>query len=420
MSEMKNSGIEWVGLIPKNWRIKKGKYFIKYIERPSRIEDEIVTCFRDGEVTLRTNRREDGFTISEKEIGYQGINIGDLVVHGMDGFAGAIGISDSNGKASPVLNVLEPDGDKRFFMYYLRTMAYGDVFLSLSTGIRVRTCDTNWKKLRELPYVIPPLETQKRIGKFLDIQCNKIDELISDIKEQIETLDEYKKSIITEAVTRGLNPDVETKNSGIEWAPNIPKTWNVKPIKYIMNEQTVRTRTGEEEPLSVTQAKGIIKSSEATIANPTNSYEGWRIVKKGDIVFNKYKAHSGVFFESLYDGIVTFNYSVYRCFDSCCAKYFEYQFKTRGCIGEFNMKMKGVGDSISPLYTTDLFRIKVLCPPLEEQEEIIGYLNKRCLEIDNAIAGKQEQLDILDQYKKSLIYEYTTGKKQLTGENDEF
>lgn len=420
MSEMKNSGIEWVGLIPKNWRIKKGKYFIKYIERPSRIEDEIVTCFRDGEVTLRTNRREDGFTISEKEIGYQGINIGDLVVHGMDGFAGAIGISDSNGKASPVLNVLEPDGDKRFFMYYLRTMAYGDVFLSLSTGIRVRTCDTNWKKLRELPYVIPPLETQKRIGKFLDIQCNKIDELISDVKAQIETLDEYKKSIITEAVTRGLNPDVETKNSGIEWAPNIPKTWNVKPIKYIMNEQTVRTRTGEEEPLSVTQAKGIIKSSEATIANPTNSYEGWRIVKKGDIVFNKYKAHSGVFFESLYDGIVTFNYSVYRCFDSCCAKYFEYQFKTRGCIGEFIMKMKGVGDSISPLYTTDLFRIKVLCPPLEEQEEIIGYLNKRCLEIDNAIAGKQEQLDILDQYKKSHIYEYTTGKKLITGENDEF
>ena len=198
---MKDSGISWVGMIPANWGVKRGKYIFSYIQKPTREDDGIITCFRDGEVTLRSNRREDGFTMSDKEIGYQGIDVGDLIIHGMDGFAGAIGISDSRGKASPVLNVLETNQSKRYFMYLLRTMAYKGVFEALSTGIRVRTCDTNWGKIKNIFYIVPPVEEQMCIVNYIDEKCAEIESIIADKKQQLEVVENYKKSLIYEYVT---------------------------------------------------------------------------------------------------------------------------------------------------------------------------------------------------------------------------
>lgn len=198
---LKDSGIQWIGQMPTHWDCIRGKYILRYIQKPVKEDDGVITCFRDGEVTLRSNRREDGFTMSDKEIGYQGIDVGDLVVHGMDGFAGAIGISDSRGKASPVLNVLETDQNKRYIMYYLRSMAYSDVFLALATGIRVRSCDLRWNKLAELMYPVPPIEEQEKIVEHIDSVIKKTDEVIADKKEQLETIEEYKKSLIYEYVT---------------------------------------------------------------------------------------------------------------------------------------------------------------------------------------------------------------------------
>ena len=200
-AEMKDSGIQWIGDMPAHWGIIRGKYILRYMQKPVRENDGVITCFRDGEVTLRSNRREDGFTMSDKEIGYQGIDVDDLVIHGMDGFAGAIGISDSRGKASPVLNVLDTDQCKRYIMYYLRSMAYSDVFLALATGIRVRSCDLRWNKLAELSYPVPPLDEQNAIVKHIDSVLSKADAVITDKKAQLATLDEYKKSLIFEYVT---------------------------------------------------------------------------------------------------------------------------------------------------------------------------------------------------------------------------
>lgn len=199
--EMKNSGVEWIGEIPASWEIIRGKYILKYLQKPVKENDGVITCFRDGEVTLRSNRREEGFTMSDKEIGYQGIDVGDLVVHGMDGFAGAIGISDSRGKGSPVLNVLDTQQNKRYIMYYLRSMAYSDVFVALATGIRVRSCDLRWNKLADLPYPVPSIEEQKAIVAYIDRMIEKTDAVIYEKKAQLETLDEYKKSLIYEYVT---------------------------------------------------------------------------------------------------------------------------------------------------------------------------------------------------------------------------
>ena len=200
-AETKNSGIEWIGEIPSTWNIIRGKYLLEYLQKPVKEDDGVITCFRDGEVTLRSNRREDGFTMSDKEIGYQGVDIGDLVVHGMDGFAGAIGISNSRGKASPVLNVLTTEQNKRYIMYFLRSMAYSDIFLALATGIRVRSCDLRWNKLSELFYPVPPLEEQQAIVAHIDDVIEKANVIIAGKKQQMEVLSEYKKSLIFEYVT---------------------------------------------------------------------------------------------------------------------------------------------------------------------------------------------------------------------------
>lgn len=199
--EMKDSGVEWVGDVPEHWEINRGKYILRCLNKPIREDDGVITCFRDGEVTLRSNRREEGFTMADKEIGYQGIDVGDLVVHGMDGFAGAIGISDSRGKASPVLNVLGTSQNKQYIMYYLRSMAYNDVFTAIATGIRVRSCDLRWNKLAELPYPVPPVDEQNLIVEYINKQLDKSNEVIALKKQQLEKLTEYKKSLIYEYVT---------------------------------------------------------------------------------------------------------------------------------------------------------------------------------------------------------------------------
>ena len=178
MREMIDSGIPWVGEIPKNGRILRGKNILSLLERPVKDDDGVITCFRDGEVTLRSNRREEGFTFSLQEISYQGIEPGDLVVHGMDGFAGSIGISDSRGKATPVLNVLDSSESKKYLMYQMRTMAYCGLFFALSSGIRVRSCDTNWNKLKVVCYLVPPRDEQSRIVSYIDAKCAEIDAIL--------------------------------------------------------------------------------------------------------------------------------------------------------------------------------------------------------------------------------------------------
>ncbi len=199
--EMKDSGIAWIGERPKRWEIVRGKYILTLLSKSVKEDDGVITCFRDGEVTLRNNRREGGFTMSDKEIGYQGIDVGDLVVHGMDGFAGAIGISDSRGKGSPVLNVLDTIHNKKYIMYYLRSMAYSNVFTALATGIRVRSCDLRWNKLAELFYPIPSKKEQDEIVAYIDKKIFDTNNLIERKRDQLDVLEQYKKSLIYEYVT---------------------------------------------------------------------------------------------------------------------------------------------------------------------------------------------------------------------------
>lgn len=414
MREMKDSGIEWVKSIPNNWEVKKGKYCLQCVQKPVKKDDDVITCFRDGEVTLRSKRREDGFTISMKEIGYQGIDVGDLIVHGMDGFAGAIGISDSRGKASPVLNVLETNNNKRYIMYYLRSMAYNGIFLALLTGVRVRTCDTNWGKLRELPYIIPPKNDQDNIVSYLDSKCSEIDSLTDDIQSQIITLEEYKKSIISEVVAKGLDSNVDMKDSGIEWVGTIPKHWIVEKIKYHLQRKEPRN-PGDVQVLSVYREYGVIpKDSRDDNHNVTSEDTSkYKYVKPGNLVINKMKAWQGSLAISEYEGIVSPAYFIYHFIDDVFnKKYFHYLI--RSCYkDEFRRISTGIREGQWDLPSRDFENELVLIPPKNEQNDIVNYLDSKCSEIDAIIQTKKEQLDVLAEYKKSLIYEYVTGKKEV-------
>ena len=198
------------------------------------------------------------------------------------------------------------------------------------------------------------------------------------------------------------------KDSGVQWLGEIPGHWGSVRVKNIFKESQDITIDGKEEQLSVTQAFGIIRSKDAKISNPPSSTLGWKIVKKGDIVFNKYKAHSGVFFASKYDGIVTFNYSVYNCFDNCYPKYYELLFHTPSCINELKKLMRGVGESISPLYTVQLYTIHIPLPPHPEQHAIVSYLDDKCGKIDEWIEKKQKEVELLGEMKQRVIADAVT------------
>jgi type I restriction enzyme S subunit len=200
--EMKDSGVNYINRIPVTWMIRKIKHIIKPLIKPITETDEVITCFRDGEVTLRRNRREEGFTFSDTEKGYQGVDVGDLVIHGLDAFAGAIGISDSRGKCTPVVHVCESKENLRFYMYFLRSLAFNNVFMALSDGIRIRSSDfRNWNKLSKILAVVPPTEEQNQIAEFLDKKCTEIDILIAQKEQLLIHLEQYKKSLIYECVT---------------------------------------------------------------------------------------------------------------------------------------------------------------------------------------------------------------------------
>ena len=202
---LKPSGIPWISSIPEHWDIKRGKSIFQEVYRDVRPEDGTVTCFRDGEVTLRTNRRTTGFTESEKEIGYHGVRVGDLVIHQMDAFAGSIGISDSDGKCSPICIVCRPlhedEADLGYYCQLLRVMAHSGFIQSLAKGIRERTTDFRYKTLVTLNLPVPPYIEQQQIAAYLDEKCGKIDAIIEKIGTQIERLKELKRSLINEVVT---------------------------------------------------------------------------------------------------------------------------------------------------------------------------------------------------------------------------
>lgn len=392
------------------------KVHFETLNRPVKETDDVITCFRDGEVTLRTNRRTDGFTVSVKEIGYQGIEPGDLVIHGMDGFAGSIGISDSRGKSSPVLVVCDTDENKRYIMYYLRSMAYNDVFTALATGIRVRSCDLRWNKLAELPYILPSLEEQNQIVLAIESSTSKVDALISNVQAQIEKLKAYKQSLITEVVTKGLDPNVPMKDSGVEWIGEIPKCWNMVRGKALFEECDARSDDGSEELLTVSQYTGVTPRSQKSVNMfESTTLEGYKICEVGDIAANTMWLWAGAIGVSEYRGVISPSYNVYRQKEiKYISSYLDCLLRIPLLVQEYASRSTGIRASRLRLYPKDFMDIMFPVPPIEEQKTIMDILGKKIDMVNQMISIKQSKIEKLELYKRSLIYEYVTGKKEVS------
>lgn len=426
-SEMEDSGIKWIGDIPSHWEIKRGKNCLTLLSRSVLDDDDIITCFRDGEVTLRKNRREEGFTNALLEIGYQGVNAGDLVVHGMDGFAGAIGISDSRGKASPVLNVMDSPNCKRFLMYYLRSLANKEVFLSLSTGIRVRSCDLRWNKLAVLPFILPPLPEQTAIAAYLDEKCGTIDEIIAEAKASIEEYKAWKSSVIFEAVTKGLDPHAEMKDSGVEWIGKVPKCWNIcKTLRCLVMPITDGPHTTPElfdsgipfvsaEAVSCgngridfSHIRGFI--SQEFYAECCKKY----IPQRDDIYMIKSGATTGKVAMvdvdhkfTIWSPLAVFRVNTKRMM----ARYLFYFLQSNAYQKQVELEWSfGTQQNIGMRVLENLL---VCLPSLTEQANIITALDEKCAAIDGIIAEKEALIADMEAYKKSLIFETVTGKRKV-------
>ena len=414
----KSTGIEWLSEIPNEWNVEKAKWLFLRAERPVIKDDGIVTCFRDGQVTLRSNRRTDGFTNAIKEHGYQGIRKGDLVIHAMDAFAGAIGVSDSDGKSTPVYaacvpripNLVNPS----LYAYYMRDLALSGFIVSLAKGIRERSTDFRFNDFAKLPLPLPSLEIQTKIVSFLDKKTTQIDEAITIKEKQIALLKERKQIIIQKAVTQGLDPNVPMKDSGVDWIGEIPEHWEVKRLKYVLEESSERSKTGEEPLFMVSQVHGLVvradyhDKSEVAASNIDN-----KIVHKNDLVFNKLKAHLGVFFKSNidYKGLVSPDYAVYRCKAHIVdAKLLELLFRHPSYIEQFIIRATGIVEGLIRLYTGDLFDISVPIAPEKEQLEILSHIEKQSKTFERVVDLQQRQIEKLKEYKTTLISSAVTGK----------
>ena len=424
-AEMKDSGVEWLGEIPSRWKVLRGKTILTLLERPVLDDDDVVTCFRDGEVTLRKNRREEGFTNSLKEIGYQGIEPGDLVVHGMDGFAGAIGISDSRGKASPVLNVMDSSQNKKFIMYYLRALAYKDVFMGLSTGIRVRSCDLRWNKLSNLPFLIPSCDEQKSAVAYLDNQCAQIDDIIASAKASIEEYKAWKASVIYEVVTKGLDVSVEMKDSGVESLGEIPADWNLVRLKFLL-EAIVdcpheTPNYNEDGPYFVIrtadQDVGFLRSDDKMYRLNEQEYLS-RIrrmsLEKGDIVYGREGERWGLacLIPESNKYCLGQRMMHFRCDSSKILP--EFALWALNSQGTYTQGIMDTLGSTSPhvnISTIKNFALAV--PSLEKQREIVSFLTDKNEQIQKVIEEKEALIANLESYKKSLIYEVVTGKRKV-------
>ena len=414
----KDSGVEWLGEVPSHWDVQRSKFIFKKIERKVNEEDQIVTCFRDGQVTLRANRRTEGFTNALKEHGYQGIRKGDLVIHAMDAFAGAIGISDSDGKATPVYSVCLPHDKQKidvyFYAYYLRNLALSGFISSLAKGIRERSTDFRYADFAELLLPIPPYLEQQKIAQFLDDKTAKIDQAVDLAEKQIALLKEHKQILIQNAVTRGLNPDVPLKDSGVEWIGQVPEHWEVKKMKFLFKDTSIKNKP-DATLLSVTQNRGVIPRNwlEERTVMPSGNLETFKFIQKDDFAISLRSFEGGLEI-CHHDGIISPAYTVLK-YDKKFLNngYYKYLFKCQKFISEMQTSIVGIREGKNISYEELKYSFLPI-PQIIEQQKIAQFLDEKTAKIDQAIALKTAHIEKLKEYKSVLINDVVTGKVRVS------
>jgi type I restriction enzyme S subunit len=416
-SSYKDSGVQWLREIPEHWEVRKGKWLFIKQERPAKKEDGIITCFRDGEVTLRTNRKTEGFTIALKEHGYQGIRKGDLVIHNMDAFAGAIGISDSDGKSTPVYSACTPRIANKvnpyYYAYFLKDLAKSGFIESLAKGIRERSTDFRFNDFGLLLLSVPPLPEQTAIAAFLDRKTALIDQAIGIKQKQIELLKERRQILIQKAVTRGLNSNVKMKASGNDAVGDIPEHWQINKLRNSLKPVSIKNHP-HLPLLSITRELGVI---ERNIDDPDENHNfipedlsGYKLIKVGQFGMNKMKAWQGSYGISPFTGIVSPAYFVFDLISDIVPSFFHLAIRSKFYIPFFVQASDGVRIGQWDLSKERMKEIPIIIPPADEQIQIVAFIERATDKILVAINAKEIEIEKLREYKATLINSAVTGK----------
>lgn len=415
---MKDSGIAWVGEIPQDWKLCRVKdAFFRKNKKAYQNNPRILTLARNG-VKIRDISTNEG-QIAESYFEYNPVDIDDLLLNPMDLQSGDnCSISKVKGVISPAYFNLKNRADfcPDFYNYVFKTYYWSMALFSFGKGVSFDNRWTlNFDTLSRLFIVKPTFTEQKRIANYLNKECEKIDGLKADIQSQIDSLEQYKRSVITEAVTHGLNPSVPMKYSEISWVGNIPQDWQVKPLYCLYSERKNINTWGEENNLlSLSYGKVIRKDINTNEGLLPSNYNGYNIVECNDIIIrptdlqnDKRSLRTGLVKER---GIITSAYIALKPQMGINSEYYHYLLHSYDIKKVFYNMGNGVRQGLN---YDEFAKVMVIVPSNSEQKAIAENLNIKCNEIDLIIVDKKTQLETLDDYKKSLIYECVTGKKEV-------
>lgn len=421
MREMKDSGFDWIGKTPSHWRFLKGKYIFRQRNSKGNTRNlELLSPSQKFGVIPQSLLEEmtTQNVVKVKEdtdlMAFKTIHKGDFCIS-LRSFQGGFEYSRYEGVVSSAYQVFYPyveifDG---YYRYLFKDTSFiekmNSYTISFRDGKNIAFSDFG---NTYIPY--PPVEEQRKIANYLDDKCTEIDSLIADIQVQIDTLAQFKHSQIAEMVTKGLLKDTALRDSGAPWLGLIPSHWKTDKLKYHLTRSEPKN-SGGMIVLSLYRDYGVIpKDSRDDNHNQTSEDTSkYKHVKPGNFVVNKMKAWQGSVAVSDYEGIISPAYYVYSFVDNEFYKrYFHYLL--RGCYKDEFMRLSG-GMRVGQwdLSSADLENTIVLIPPIDEQKAIAAYLDEKCAEIDGCIAAKKEQISTLEAYKKSVIFEYVTGKKEV-------
>lgn len=418
MREMKDSGMSYVGDIPANWINHPVYYYFGERKHKNSLgkEDNLLSLSY-GNVIRKDINTSEGL-LPESFNTYNIVEPGDIVIRGTDlqndKRSLRTGLVREHGIITSAYIDLMPvrQLNSAFFRYQLHAFDISKVFYNMGNGVRQ---GLNYSEFSRLMVYEPPIEEQNKIAVFLDFKCAEFDSLTADIQTQIDILELYKRATIIESVTKGLSSNVTTKNSGIEYVGDIPSHWNVHPVYYYFGEQKNKNRLGQEDNLLSLSYGSIVRkdinTNEGLLPESFNTYNiveaGNIIIRPTDLQNDKRSLRTGL---ALEHGIITSAYIALMPIKPVNTAYFYYLLHAFDVMKVFYNMGNGVRQGLN---FSEFSRLMVFEPPIEEQNEIVDYLDAKCSEIDKVIADKTEQLATIDEYKKSLIYEYVTGKKEV-------
>lgn len=424
MGEMKNSGIEWIGEIPTRWKLKKIKHSFNIIAGATPKSE--VTEFWDGDIAWITPadyKTADVYVAGGKrnlsQAGYDSCGT-TLIPSGSIVFSkrapiGSVAINTNDLCTNQGCLSCVPKCECVTKYFYYMMSVFTEIFNLFGTGTTFKEISADNFANFSLPF--PDIKEQYQIVSYLDHKCAEIDAVIEKTKATIEEYKKLKQSVITEAVTKGIRGDRPMKDSGIEWIGEIPAEWDVVRIKTLFDYRNERNDKPLEEVnlISLYTDLGVVQHCdlEATTGNKASNADGYKLVYEDDIVVNIILCWMGAIGRSAYTGVTSPAYDVYSPKEGTNTKFYHHLFRTQGFNGDCYKVGRGIMAMRWRTYSDQFRAIKVVAPPQEEQQDIVDYLDKKCAEIDTLIAKKTALLEEMESYKKSVIYEYVTGKKEV-------